>query len=203
MHLFDRINISLILKKHIETFYNYGELNFNGKRTIPLSDKITFIFSPIIVTLIVVISGIRLTNDYVNIIITSLSIFVGLLFNLLILIFDLTRKQKSKLKEFEVKTEVVPRIDMVKFTILKELYANICFAIAVSIFAIAAAIAPTLKPKLILPFLRNIKYYHSLKDIYIFLTNSIAIFLSILFLLTLLMILKRFFLIFNNEINER
>lgn len=71
MKLFDRINISLIYEKHKESFYNYGHENSAGIRKATFSDKFTFIYSPIIMSLMIVILGVKLTSDYINIIITS------------------------------------------------------------------------------------------------------------------------------------
>jgi hypothetical protein len=169
---------------------------------MPLEDKFTFVYFPIIVSFVAVILGVRLSNDYINVIITSLSIFVGLLLNLLLLIFDLAKKQKQKNAEYEEKLEILPSIEKVKFLIAKELYVNILFAIVISIFAILACFVATLRPILIIAFFKNLTCFNMIKEMYVFLSTAITITLSLEFLLTLLMILKRFFLIFNKEINE-
>lgn len=199
MKLIDRINIGLIFQKHKETFYNYGEANRQGVQKATLADKFTFLFLPAIFSVLIVILGIKLTNDYINIIITSLSIFVGLLFNLLVLIFDLAKKQKGKINELNEQSEIIPPIEKAKYQLVKELYANISFAIALSILAITAATLPTLKPQILIQLLKPYNYYCLIKECYLMVTNVLAIVLVIEFLLVLLMILKRFFLIFNNE----
>jgi hypothetical protein len=202
MKVFDRVDIGLILKKHVETFYNDGEEKSTGIKNVPVSDKVVFIYFPIITSILIVALGITLTNDYINIIITSLSIFVGLLFNLLVLVFDLAKKQREKIERIEDTNEIVPKTESAKYNISKELFANISFAIALSIFAIIATVFPSLKPTAIVVFVKsNICNFHVVKVIYLAITNVIAITLVIEFLLVLLMILKRFFLIFNTEVN--
>jgi len=197
MKAFDRINIKTIFIKHFQTFYDFGLHRISGKRIVPLSDTLVFIILPIILSEILIVGGFRLTLDYINIITTSLSIFVGLLFNLLILLFDLAKKQKSK-----IESAIQNTIEHVKLTIIKELYANISFAIALSIFSIATSVLTIIKPKDILIIAKQFQFYKAFKEEYIFWTNFAAIFLVIEFLFTLLMILKRFYLLFNEEMTN-
>jgi len=201
MKLFDRVNIGLIFRKHIETFYDYGQANSTGVRKATMADITTFVYFPISFSTIIVLLGIKLTNDYINIIITALSIFVGLLLNLLVLIFDLAKKQKEKIASLNQQGEIIPQIEAAKYAIIKELYANISFSIALSIFAIITSILPTLRPQIIIDILKSNLNFSLLKSVYLAITNVAAITLVVEFLLVLLMILKRFFLIFKNEID--
>jgi hypothetical protein len=197
MRLFDRINIISIFIKHKNTFYDYGILTWNGKFKVPFADKFIFIIFPFLISALLVIFQMRITDEFLNILITSLSIFVGLLFSLLTLVFEIAQKEKERNKNQEVSQKQI-----VKFKLEKELFVNIAFAIALSILSIVTALLTRFQPKLILTFLKSIAVYNRIKEYYLITTNFIAIFLVVLFLLTLLMILKRFFLIFNFEFED-
>lgn len=202
MRLFDKINTQLIFKKHIQTFYNYGEANSTGVRNSTTNDQVAFIYFPIIASILIFTAGIRINNDYINIAITSLSIFVGLLFNLLILIFDLAKKQKQIMNDLRSREEIIPQIESAKYLLIKEVFINISFSIALSIISIIAVLLPCIKPKFLINYLQHYEGYWIIKLAYLAITNCLAFFLIIEFLFVLLMILKRFFLIFNSEINN-
>ena len=86
---FDRVNIGSILSNHLTTFYHYEKFQFYGKKEIPSSDKFLFGILPIILSALFCWGGLKFKNDYVNIILTCLSIFIGLLFGLLTMVYSL------------------------------------------------------------------------------------------------------------------
>ena len=200
--LFDRINVFFILKEHYNTFYDYSVLKATGEKKATRVDFICFFIIPIVFTILLGFFRIRLVDSYISIIITALSICVGLLFNLLTLILDLARKQKIDIEDKEVKKVILSEADKVKFILTKELFVNIASAIVISIVAIAFSLLMIIKPKFLIALLMNIRCYESIKELYFILTSMIVIFLVIEFFLLLLMILKRFFLIFNQEIKQ-
>jgi hypothetical protein len=192
MKIFDRINIIQIFRSHLNTLYDYGALNWNGQREIPIADKITFAISPLVLSLILVLLELRIDNEYLSIIITSLSIFIGLLFSLLTLVFDMVKSSSNLENEIDHKK-------IVKHTLTQELFINIAFAIALSLVSIVAVFLTRFRPAPIIDLLKNLSYFEYIKEIYIFSTNLFAIYLLILFLFTLLMILKRFYILFLSQ----
>jgi len=198
MLFYDRINFAKIIKNHIGTFYNYGELKINGNKTTHYGDWVTFLFIPIILSISLYKLEVRFTETYIDLIITSLSIFIGLLFSLLALVFELATKEKEnrKARQNDKKTEA-------KYKLTKELFINIAFSIVLSLISIIVLFLTRLKPSNLISLLKeNFLYYDILKLTFVGLTNIIGFFLIIEFILTLMMILKRFFVIFLNEFEE-
>lgn len=113
--MLSKINISDIIINHTATLKND-----NTKKT-GIDDYFTFLLIPIILTSILLYFKVVLSDEALNIVITTLSIFVGLLFNVIVLIFDIIKRDSTK---------------KVKNVVLKELLANISFTILISIIAI-------------------------------------------------------------------
>lgn len=164
MKILDKINIGKIVSHHLGTIKNAN----TGK---PDRDDIfTFFMLPLLVSSALVFYKIELKTDATNIIIATLSIFVGLMFNIIVLIFDIVKRDASQ----KIKNEV-----------LKQLLANISFAIILSIFSIIVTL-----------FTYSSNYYFKV------ISTWLAYFCLGLFLVTLLMILKRMYNVFKNEIDE-
>ncbi len=197
MKLIDRINIYRIFVKHFETLYDYGKFKVSGKKVMPWSDRIVFLFLPVIIAVSLFLIGIRITEDYINILITSLSIFVGLLFSLLTLIFDLGKKEKERKQELGSKYQ-----EDYKYILIKELFINISFSIALSIISILFLLSTQFHPALIINFLKQYSCFNYLRVGYLATTTIISFTLIVEFALLLLMILKRFFLIYLNQFEE-
>ncbi|HLO43782.1 MAG TPA: hypothetical protein VK175_05565 [Leadbetterella sp.] len=162
--MLDKINISKIVKNHFSTLINAN----SGKPD--WDDLLTFYGLPIIATSTLTIIGIKLNSEATNIIITTLSIFVGLMFNIIVLLFDIVKRDASR---------------AIKNLILKQLLENISFAIILSILAILMTLITYSNNFIIKSISTCITYY-----------------LLTLFLITLLMILKRMYNVFKNEIEE-
>jgi hypothetical protein len=161
----DKINIGTIVKKHIGTLVNAN----TGKSGT--NDIITFIVIPVAVALALCLLKIELCNDVINIIIVSLSIFVGLLFNLIILIFDIVKNNRT---------------NKTKNLLLEQILVNIAFTVLLSLAAIIATI---------FTYIRHHMYFKLVM-------TGIVYYLLTLFIVTLLMILKRMYTIFDNEMTE-
>jgi magnesium-transporting ATPase (P-type) len=168
MKLIDKINVTEIVKNHLSTL-----VNDNTKKP-GLGDFFTFLFIPIIVAAILFYSNNivdpNTASTLSNIIIVSLSIFIGLLFNVIVLIFDIVHKGNKQ----DIKNRV-----------LKQLLSNIAFTVLLSIVSI------------ILTLSTYIRYLY-IKNVFIFLNY----FTLTLFVITVLMILKRMHALFKNEIEE-
>lgn len=205
MKFLNRISLSEIIKSHCSTFYDDAYLRIEGKKRIPLGDKIIFIVIPIIIAIILLTSEFFITETYLNIILTCLSIFAGLLFGLLSLVFELTKNIKKEVEIIKINPIVGDTLfkklahEELKYRISKELFVNIGFAIIVSILTIICAILTRLYPKQIVFWLSHFECYQFIKTIYLISSNFLAYYLLMLFVLTIMMILKRFFLLFDSE----
>lgn len=113
--LLEKINITKIITDHIETLKNDNS-NRHG-----LDDYFTFLIIPTVIASFLIFFHILLNSNAINITITSLAILVGLLFNVIILIFDIIKRDSKK---------------QIKNKILQQLIANISFAILISIASI-------------------------------------------------------------------
>ncbi len=199
-NIFDRIDISSIFSQHLTTFYHYEKKQFHGKTEIPGSDKILFILFPLFLAVALCLVGLQFNKDYVNIALTCLSIFIGLLFGLLTMILSLIQEnQKSKIENL---TPVEKKKFVAKFDLTKHLFINIGFSIVLSILAIVFVLLTQFYPSYIITKICVWQYYSYLKDAYLYLTNGFSFFLLIEFFLAIMMIMRRFTVLFLNQISE-
>ncbi len=165
--MFGSINPTEIWKAHINTFRDYNTNQW-------LTRDLLFVFgSPILIALPITLIGVRLDKDIANVFTTSLSIFAGLLFNLLVLAHSLRE---------------VGADDKVKAHLLRSAYANISFSILLAVITIffLSVYAVTMTQK--------IPYFFGALTL-------LTLYLSILFLFTLLIVLKRFHSILWKEMS--
>jgi hypothetical protein len=167
--VFDKINVWMIVADHFKTLRA-----FRSNKT-SAEDVILFLILPILGALaLVLFLDVRLDVNAINALITSLSVFSGLLFNLLLLIYDLLIKENS---EEDPST--------LRRTFLGQIYAHISFTILTAVLSISL---------LLLLFL-NVQ-----SPFFVIPVNTIVIFLVINFILTLLMILQRVHILISKEI---
>lgn len=121
--LITKINLSTILKAHLSTLVDSSTKERKGS----LGDKVLFFLAPAVVSALASLLFIPSDKNIIGILITSLSIFAGLLFNLLVLVMQIIEKRKGK-------------TDFIR--IQKDTYANIAYAILVSITASAILLIP-------------------------------------------------------------
>jgi hypothetical protein len=183
-----KINILVIIKDHISTL-----VNFDTKK-ISIADFSLFFIFPLLISIMLTYFNIRLNIDIIVILVTSLSIFAGFLFNLLLLILDMGRKQEGS------------QILRFRASLLKQVFKNISFNILVSISAVIVLVLLSLLlghyPD---STANNINLFNILiiQAKYLLQTLSfIAYYLLFLFLLTLLMILKRIYVLAGKEIGS-
>ena len=170
--MFSKINPKSIITDHLQTLINHR----TGK---PMkTDYIVFFGIPLIIALIFVcLFKISLDQKAGNILITSLSIFAALLFNLLLLVYDIVRKEEKN-----------PLI----IKALKQVFANISFSIFISIVTVFL---------LLIDF-----FFNDIINSWCYIIAScfdfIIYWFVALFTLTLLMILKRIHNLLSNEFSE-
>jgi hypothetical protein len=167
--VFENINIWLIVQDHVKTWRNFA----TGR--ISIGDVLIFVVAPILAApFLVFVLQFRLDGPAINVLITSMSVFSALLFNLLLLIYDILRKESGEQQKSAIRRQF-----------LSYIYSNISFGILTAVVSIAM---------LLLLFIKV--------DLLIF-TNAINVvvdFLVINFILTMLMILKRVHILLRKEI---
>lgn len=159
-----KISFKEIFKDHFKTLV---DVNTNRPG---FDDYFSFVVLPLVISLILFCCGLDINKDSIETIVGSLSIFVGLLFNALVILLDIARKQESA---------------EIKQIIVKEVTANISFAIVVSFIAIFIMLFGFIDGLSI-----NIKRA----------INIVSFFLLAEFSLVFLMVLKRVYLIFKKEL---
>jgi len=170
--MFTKISPLSIIKDHIST------LNY--------SDVILFFLLPAVISSIMTYYfHISLNDGLVNALITSFSIFSALLFNLLLLVYDISGKNSEKYRAtdlLEIK-RITQRREM-----LREIYVNVSFSILVSSITVVILLTYFLKTSSCKVLIIDICSFQRL------LAFS-SYYLAIQFLLTLFMVLKRIYLL--------
>jgi hypothetical protein len=152
-----KIDIRDIVSDHLKTLTNFN----TGKRSV--GDVLLFFVVPLGLGIGLATLDFRLNATTANGLITALAVFAGLLFNLLVLVHGLLRAATD-----------TPRFKEER-QLIREIYANISFAILISLGAIIVLLA------CLFPGPR-----------WAWITGSIAAYFLIgNFLLTLLMVLRR------------
>lgn len=110
-----KLDFSRIIKDHIKTIINDNTGKPDGR------DWFFFVLLPIIVSTFLVRYRIFLDSNYINAIISGLSIYVGLSLNLVVLLFEIVQKENT--------TDL-------KLSFAKDVIANISFTVILSILTI-------------------------------------------------------------------
>ena len=177
LKLLDKINVLPIVKAHVDT------LTDNRTHKKSLSDYGLFFGVPLILALALVMVNIRqagnltdlkVESEVRNVVGISFAILVGLLFNVLLIIFDVTSKEPGFSESSDRK---------LKF--FKEVYANLAFSILVALLCLPVLLASIFVSGYVAAALSGLIYY-----------------LGGVFVLTLLMVLKRIHFLFKDQIAQ-
>ncbi len=164
--MLNKINISKIILDHLKTMCD-------PKTGKPFwGDIFLFFIIPAIFGIILLLFHYSIGVEIINLLVTSLSVFAALLFNLLLLIYDIVRKNDITDK------------NRLKNAFLKEIFTNISFCIFIAIVTIILLLLAYLK----------INFQWLLNSVYF-----LICYLLTLFLLTLFMILKRVHILLSKE----
>ena len=178
-----KINITEIVADHFRTLRNYGE-----NRPSPI-DITVFTVCPLIAGLIVFLNGFGLGSNLVNALINASAIFVGLLLNLLMLMFDQQNKAKSRLEA--VRLMAAPPVSgeegslKLRISIISEVVSNISYTVLVCVVSLCSLLAMAARVN------DNTTGYISL----ILSALNVAVWFNII--LTIVMIIKRVFKLFK------
>ena len=140
-------------------------------------DFLLFLGSPLFIALTLIYFNVLLSENVVSILITAFSIFTALLLNLLILVYDVVQKSKED------------SMNKLKTRFIKEIYVNISFSVLTSILLI-----------FLLLFICFIGVYRT--KVLVIVLQFTVYYLTFLFLLTLLMVLKRVHVLLSNEMED-
>jgi hypothetical protein len=173
--MFNRINIYSIIRDHFKTLRN-----LNGSSgSIYWKDFIVFILIPLIVSTFLSFKDYSFENQLGNLI-AGISIFGGFLFNLLAIIYGQMDKIKS-----DTESE---KDNKIKKIFIKEIHVNISFCIVLSILIVLSLLLTSID-------IPMNSYKNIIKKIII----TVNYFLMSLFLLTLLMILNRVYILLKRD----
>lgn len=161
-----KINVSAIVRDHLRTLVDAR----TGKAGV--SDWFSFLIVPIAGATMLVWKNIFIANDIFSITITGFAIFVGLLLNVMVILFDIVRMDK---------------VSAHRVRLVRETSTNIAFCILLSILAILSLFLTRLDVGLLI--VRKA-------------THHLAYFLLIEFVMGMLMILKRIYTVFIGELHQ-
>lgn len=143
--------------------------------------------------------GVRFNKDSINLLITSLSILIGLLLSLLVLLFDLGKKEKENLVDTSANDKIKYKFQSDKVGLVKEVFSNVLFSVLLSIFTIVFCLLTQISRIDFIYELLPSLIYECMKWLFLIIIHFISFFLLVQFILTLLMILKRFKILFDLE----
>ncbi|MBW4485861.1 MAG: hypothetical protein KME14_25330 [Tildeniella torsiva UHER 1998/13D] len=172
--MLNKISVGDIVKDHVANLRN------NKTNRLHYPDIFLFFLFPAILSGIMTYSGIFLNNELVNALITSFSIFSALPFNLLLLVYDISGRGAGNPKPtdlLEIKREVQSR------ELLREIYVNVSFSILISTISVVVLLTYFLKTN-------NCNLWKMI-CLFEWLPRAVIYYLSIQFLLTIFMVLKR------------
>ncbi len=171
----NKLNVLKIISDHVNTLRN-----FDTGRYSPVDFSTFFVLPALLSGILLWVFKIGLSPDIVNVLITSLSIFAALLFNLLLLIYDIVRDPQK-----------ITDPSGIKGKYLRQIYANVSFCILISLIGVIV---------LLLAFfdLRGVSIGTVVSPITVLIT-FIVYYLGALFILTLLMVLKRVHILLSKE----
>lgn len=171
----EKLNPLFIIKDHLNTLRN------EKKNKLSKEDFFVFFGIPLISSLILIYFGWILDVELCKVFLTILAISVPLLLNLLILMFDIRQNVENNEKNNY-------KMKMLKLKYIRETSSNISFTVLVSILVIGLS---TL-----------FVFGKIFNEIIIILISFIIYLLLGIIILTILMILKRAYILINPEIVE-
>jgi hypothetical protein len=167
----DKINIREIISDHLDTLRTYE----TRKRSIP--DLLLFFVAPLVVSVALVRIRPWLTSDLAGVLATSLSVFAALLFNLILLIYDVIDRADASDASRGQKGEF-----------LRQIYSNVSFCILVCIMTLLALLVDFLH-------LADCGWFRA--------TITVVIYYLVgVFILTLFMVLKRIHILLRREVKR-
>lgn len=171
--MFKKVDLRPVLKEHFATLRDFS----TGR--VSVSDFIAFYGLPVLLGAGLAVAGVRLQAPVVHGLLTAYSIFVGLLLNLLVMVHAFLGTTHGNPQNTGLQ---------VRKRVLRELTANMSYAILVAIALVAVGLIA----------LARAGVDASIPPVECFLLAAG----SVNFLLTLLMVLRRMYLLLQNEFDR-
>lgn len=169
-----KIDVTPVVLEHYATLVNESaRKRADGTRPRSMADLFTFWGAPLLVVALVQYRDMSLTDDTISAIVTSLSVLCGLLFNLLVLLYQGTERERTSA------TALRRRIKY-------EIFVNIAYAIVVSLLALVPWVVLINHP---------MGYTAPV-------ARGLGVGLSIHFALTLMMVLKRMYNLLSERFED-
>jgi hypothetical protein len=172
-----KIDVTRIVVAQVRTMRD------NSTQRYSVPDLLLFYGLPALLTVIALYYGWKFNADFLNALLTAFSIFAGLLLNLLILVYT-----------FSSQTEHPTVLARSRGTVIKELHDHIAYSILVSIVLVVVTMIAVAQLKMqerppAMAFTGR-------------LVTGGVIFLTLNFILTLMMILKRIYIMLNQTLDK-
>jgi len=170
----DKINVGTIVAGHLATLRDYGTQRRSAV------DVFVFFIVPVVLAGLTVWSGVHVRATAVNALLAAFSIFVGLLFNVLIMVLTFLQTTQGSPDD---------RSLVIRKQLLREITANLSFAILVALMLVAVAIISLVRTE------NDNDPIHA-PEAFVLIAGSAT------FVLTLLMILRRMYALLLNEFDR-
>ena len=163
--MFSKINVTNIVRDHFCTLKKYDSDRWSS------GDFLLFVGVPVVVTVWMLVAELLLTKAAVGVLFAGISIFAGLLLNLLMMAHGIIRSTVGK-----------PRYKDEK-RLLREIYSNISYSILAAIVMLGVMLIRFVTAEIVA----------------LYIISGLTYLLIGNFLLTLLMVLKRIHVVLENE----
>ncbi len=144
----DKINVFGIVRAHLHTLRHHGRDDFSA------IDFTIFVICPLFLAVVVFLDGDSLGENLVNAMINAAAILLGLLLNLLVLMFDQRNRAVESLRKYKpveqggggmrdadgTRGKLVLRIEVIKQTV-----ANISFTVLLCIVSLASLLVYSMR----------------------------------------------------------
>jgi hypothetical protein len=175
----ERLNFAVVVRDHILTFYNYRQrVETPGSSKLNGFEIVVHLGIPAVVTIALWRAGVTLPESSIGSLITALAVFGALLFNLLILVYDVSGRPVG---------DVLEEVRAARKATLRDLHSNVAFAVLLTVLSIIDLVLAAVGEKgaVVQP------------------TSLVFYYLGSLFVLTLLIILRRMHMLLSSDIARR
>jgi hypothetical protein len=171
-----KINIWDIVRSHLATMRDFSTNSYSK------ADVLIFYGLPLLLSLGAIYFGWKFDAGVLNSLLTAFSIFAALLLNLLLLVFS-----------FSVREQPPTMVGRIRASLMKELHDNVSYSILISIALVGIIMFEIARPAM---------QSNNEKALTGPISTAVITFLTLNFFFTLLMVLKRIYVILNHEIEN-
>ena len=169
--MFEKMSVRPIVRDHLATLHSYGS---DG---VSYSDIFVYFVIPSAIAGLLTYLRPVLADSLVGVLATSLSIFAALLFNLILLIYDLTERRGDGADDWTLRQKL-----------LLEIYSNVSFCILTAVWTLILLLIDYLS-------LSHNRYFVGVLSFLVY-------WLVVIFLFTLFVVLKRIHVLLRREVKQ-